>query len=144
MSLLDELARNATNAVQAHGGDWVQRAVEAGQHEVADKSDLVRLPSLAALSILGEHREALGTTSGHTFALVVAHLALGKDSSAELLWLRDSATFEERMAALDAAHDAVIHDRSEKAAAWAEVREVALKVLAAAGKAAVPLLLAAI
>jgi len=144
MSLLETIAQDAINGVQAKAGTWIPAAIAQGSKAVRGSPDVVKLPALAALQVIGDNQEVLSTTGGNTFALLVSHMALGQERLAELAWLRDTATFDERMASLDAAHQSEVTGVAQQAAQWAEVKRVALAVLETAGKIAIPLLLAAI
>lgn len=141
MALLDNLLEKAKEKVT--DPTWVEKAVESGKKQT-DKLGAAKPVADAALDEMLANKDKLSKVSGVTFTAIVSSLALGRVDEAKLLYLRQSASFDELMGALDAASDATRKAQKEREEAWAAVKEVALDILKKAGSAAIPLLLAAI
>lgn len=124
---------------------WVEKAVEKGRVQLYTVAD----PALRDLAAKGlDHLQArapeLAGVSHRTFVAVTARLSLGQVATARLEFLAERASYEDRMAALDAATDAAQNGMKQRAEDWEKVKDVALEFLKIAGQVALPILLAAL
>lgn len=141
-SLLDDLAARAAPLVETQTAKWTSYLVDALTTKL-----LPQVPSAlqgavaAAVQALKDNEALLAGTTAHGFTALVSHLALGQEDQARMVWLSSSADFDAEMKALDDAFAATRADAEAKAKQWATVKGIALSILEAGGKAAVPLLL---
>jgi hypothetical protein len=141
-SVLDGLAARAGEKIG--DGKWVDSVVSSA------KKELVKLPSdvqplaSAALDKMAANKDSIAGVSQFGFTAIVSRMALGQDDAARMIYLRDSASVAERLAALDDASADTVKERAARDEAWETTKSVAKEMLMALGKAAIPLLLAAI
>lgn len=144
-SIFDKLVDKGVSVAskELEKGKWVESAVSAAKKQT-DSLGEAKPAVDAALDTMLANKDVLGHVSSTAFVAIVGHLALGQEDQARLLYLAKDASFDEMMAALDQSDAAARKAKADKDAAWAATKKVALEVLVAAGKAALPLLLAAI
>lgn len=142
MSILSDLASRTDAKIGE--GEWVARVVAAGRKETERLPSGLRPAALAALAQLEADKAVVGRIGASAFVAIVSRLALGQEDEARVIFLRDEATFDQRMAAMDAASQATVQEKRRREEAWDSAKQVAQRILSAAGKIAVPLLLAAI
>lgn len=146
MSVLNDLAaKGAEKAGEtAAKGEWVDKLVKSGKEE-ADKLDpAVKTMATAGLDYLAANKGDLAGIGGEAFTAIAARVSLGQVDEAKRIWLSTQATHDERMSALDGAMDASEARAARDEAFWDSVMDVVVGFLKIVGKAALPLLLAAV
>lgn len=124
-------------------GAWVDSGAKKLRGEVVNKLPTEYQGNAnQAVDRIVAGKSALATTSLGTFTKVVGYAGLGLVDEAKLAWLREQATFEDRMAARRASIGISYNADAERAKAWEEVKAVALDVVKYAGPIALQLLLA--
>jgi hypothetical protein len=145
MSFFDKLPATLAAQADKRVDKWVDQGVESLRSKV-----LPKLPTEAAgvanavMGVLDGGKDTLHEISHGSFAAITSYIAVGSEDEAYLLFLRERATHEERQNALLGAMRASVDAKAARDEMWAKVKKLALDVLAAAGKAAIPLLLAMI
>ncbi len=144
-TLLGKLAGKLDDALEEHSEEWLAKGVnEARRLSVAeldeDEDELVQ----DGLDVVEDHLGPLARL-GRGRALALLHyVGLGRKDEARELWLRTTATFEERRVA-SAQSTAGAHERARQNATDLEsLLEAAEKLGAMAIRAALPLLMGAL
>lgn len=132
-------AANAAGAKEK----WVEPFVANAKLQTASLGQAQPVVDGVLDSIL-ENRETLVRISAASFVSIVSHLALNQEDQARLVYLATAASFSERMAVLDRDDAAAAKAKADNDQMWAMIRKLALELLEAAAKAAIPLLLAAL
>lgn len=141
--IIEAVAAKVAPLIGAQAQRWVGELIDATRAKL-----LPLLPTevqgavIAGLEKLKAAEPLLSDTTSHGFLAIVHHLALGNEDGARLAWLGEGASFRDRMNALDKSSEVTRALAQSRAARWSTVRTVALDFLEAAGKAAVPVLLA--
>lgn len=121
---------------------WVDAFIAAATDVVPQLPWGAQAATRSALIIVKAHALTLEKTTAAEFLGTVVKLALGDELAAKLLWLRDHASFEERMAAMDQADDATRKAMEERETEWTTIREVALTLLRSTGPVILSMLIA--
>lgn len=122
---------------------WAEKAIVAGEARAASMTGPEGASVRSMIEVVKDNTEVLASVPGRVFAAMAAHLALGDQAAAHRTWLA-GVSLDQQLAQLDADDAAVGARLAQNAAMKAEVERVALTILAAGGKAALPFLLAAI
>ena len=138
-SILSSLTPGSTPA----GGNWVAPLVAVAKTQTTGLGDAQPVVNAVLDTMVGE-QDNLVSISAEAFVAIVSHLALNQEDQAKLIFLATAASFEERMAVLDADDAVAAKAKADNDKMWAAIRSVALDLLEAAGKAAIPLLLTAL
>lgn len=141
--LIDRAVASGASTLAA--GSWVGSLAAKGKTQVVPGLPLA-LQGAAGQSLdrIASGKGALGAIASGDFLKITSYLSLGMEDQARLTYLRSRASHDERQSALKAAMGAAYDADKARAAAWAEVRVIALDVLKLMGQAAIPLLLAAL
>lgn len=123
--------------------NWVQPLVDSAKSQTSGLGDAQPVVN-SVLDTLVDHQDELVTISAQAFVAIVAHVALNQDDQAKLIYLATGASFDERMAVLDSDDANAAKAKADSDKMWETIRTVALDILEAAGKAAIPILLAAL
>lgn len=148
-SVLVSLAGAAAPAVEATAIRWTEYVADGLAAKLLPKLPAALQGAFAAaIEELKTNETLLGETTAHGFTALVAHLAMGDEDAARLVWLSTAADFDAEMDAVDAAYLANRKDSTSKAGTWGTIKRIALAVLEAGGevgaRAIVPALLALI
>ena len=122
-------------------GAWVDSVVSSGRKESNSLPLELRKPANQVLDLFEQRKDELAKIGSSVFLVVISHVACGRITDAEIAWLSTQATFDEQMAALDAASDATRKEKTSRDEAWAKTKQIRQEVLKLLGKAAVPFLL---
>lgn len=143
MGVLDNVSNRSGETIRA--GEWVDTGVAKLRLHVIPKMPAeAQTGALAAASRISQGKGSIGTLTSSGFLAMTGYLGMGMVDDAKLLFLKEHATHAERQDALKAATGAAVKGNTDKEAAWAEAKAIALDVLKYAGQAAIPLLLAMI
>lgn len=148
MSLLDTAGR----AADEHMDDWVDKLLDrAGK--LLDDAAPVGPPGLgslsheagaAALIALEGHKDDLARLGRFGAAFALAAFGAGETEEQILTWLRQGATFEERLKAQADATSALSQATAEREAAWDSLKKTLQDVGRVAVRYVVPFLVAAL
>lgn len=139
--IVDKGASAAAAGLQ--NGGWVNTLVDSAKNQTSCLG--AYQPAVNdALSAISDNKSLVGRISAQAFVAIVSHLALNQDDQAKLVFLATSATFSQRMAVLDADDAAAAKAKEDSDKVWASIKTLALDLLEAAGKAAIPILLLAL
>lgn len=139
MSLLDTLASEG-NPSEA----WIDAAVKVGRVQIGSLPKQYRDPVGEVIEILESNKPVLSAMSGQAFAAIVSNMSLHRDDKAMFIYLETTATFDERMAALDAVSDDVRKSKEIRDANWIVVKDIGNKIIKILKGIAVPFLLSII
>jgi hypothetical protein len=131
------------NTASTPDGNWVKPFVAAAKVQTVDLGYSQPVVD-SVLDTLIVNQATLVTITADAFVAIVSHLALNQEDQAKLVYLATSATFAERMATLDADDAAAAKAKADNDAMWSLIRQIALDLLEAAAKAAIPILIAAL
>jgi hypothetical protein len=140
-AIINNIATKGVNTAAATS--WVKPLVDSAKAQTAGLGDAQPVVN-AVLDTLVDNQDDLIQITAQGFVAIVSHLALKQPDQARLIFLATAATFEERMAVLDSDDAAAAKAKADSDARWAKIETIALDLLEAAGKAAIPLLLAAL
>lgn len=135
MGLLDELLDAAADQVDSNAADWLGQAINVASTQLVpqlpgeDEQEFAR----DGLDLLRSHVPAMAGLSKGVAINVLVSLATGQEGKAKLAYLRQDASFDELMSALDQVDQAVLDDYNERQAQWESLKEM--------GKKSLPLLL---
>ena len=141
--IFDKVATRLAASADGQIDKWADKGVEALSTRIAPT-----LPPEAAgvanavAGVLSSDPDTLHQVSHAGFTALTSALAVGAEDEAYLIFLRETATDDQRQDALLGAMRNSLDAKAERDANWAKTKKLALDVLAAAGKAAIPLLLA--
>lgn len=123
---------------------WVDKALARGRREAERLDPELRPVAEAGLEVLERRREDVARVGDLAFVSIASRLALGQVDEAHRTFLANQATFDDRMAELDAAMMASEDAARARSEAWERTKDVAIEFLKVAGRVAIPLLLAAL
>jgi hypothetical protein len=143
-TLLQDLVSKASDKVGTNLGKWTDAALARRDATISALPAETQPIANAVADLIADKKDVIVGTSREGIVALTSRLALGQVDEAKLIWLRDSASFDERVAARDAA-SAANRDRVKRdEESWQATKDFGLAVLKAAGQAAIPVLLALI
>lgn len=146
------LADRALDAADEHMDDWVDKALDKAAALLDDAAPagtpglggLAHEAGAAALLALDGHKDDLAVLGRFGAAFALAAFGAGETDERVLDYLRQSATFEERLAAQRDASAALDQATADREAAWASLKETLQDVGRVAVRYVVPFLVAAL
>lgn len=141
--IFEAVAGKLITSAGGQADKWVDKGVEVVALKAATSLPTeVRPVADAVIDILNSDKDTLHEITHRGFTEITMSLAVGAEDDAYLTFLREHATHEERQDALLGAMRASVGAKVSRDETWAKTKKIALDVLLAAGKAAIPLLLA--
>lgn len=152
---LEDLLKRGADSLQrtvlADGGDWFDQLVAKARARVnAEGADPAPLPTgtrgaiIGALDSLEGHKQDVLHLGAYGLTALLAQIALGRTNEAVLVYLRETATLEELLAASQASNEDLARRTAERKAAVAKAIEVIKTIGSLTARYALPALLAAL
>lgn len=128
----------------AQAPTWVEKAANRIP-ELRDKADPALRDRYGPVGeVLIQNKTKIKGMLPALFAAVTCRIAMGHYDDAKALWLREHATFAQRMAERDAASQATRDEAMATADAFEQLAQVSREVVRVGGQVAIPLLFSVI